>query len=214
MALKNQPQPISSLVKRQNWRAITQELSQERKNEIEAYREKYGEWSNFFSKFGADKQTTFAEHPEGCYLGSAPSLIDLKFIYGKEQMRLWLATQLNHACMCLGRAFVGSDIPKNPIMTEYVNSLCINYSALKLTEWMLFFFRLRSGRYGKIYGDLTPDYMADALKMFLMERNNDLDMYERKLKQSTKEESKNCCTYEEYLRMKEAGEIEYIASEN
>lgn len=183
-------------------------LSQEKRNELEEYRVKYGDWNSFFVKFGAEKQTSFAEHPEGCYLGTSPCLVDIKHLYGKEQMRMWLASQLNHACMFLGKAFVGSDIPRNPILTEYVNSLCINYPGLKVTEWMLFFFRMRSGRYGKIYGDLTPDYCSDAMKVFMKERNYDLEMYEKMLKKSTKEENKDCCTYEEYLRMKEAGEIE------
>ena len=150
----------------------------------------------------------FAERPEGCYLGDCPTLFDVREIYGREEMRLWLSTHLNYVCVCLGRAFVSSGA-----LQEYVNTLCLSYSYLKLTEWMLFFVRLRSGRYGKIYGDLSPDYCTDALKMFLRERNAELDKYERQLSRAYRPDRSGCVTYQEYLRMKEAGELNEIASE-
>ena len=93
-------------------------------------------------------------------------------------------------------------------MTEFVKSLCVNYPGILLSEWMLFFFRMRSGRYGKIYGDLTPDYVMDAMKIFLRERNGEIDMYLRRMQYNNREIKTDAVTYDEYLRMKEAGEIE------
>ena len=216
---KRQPQTLGAIIKREDWRSITPTLSDEKNKEIAAYREKYGNWSNFYAKFSPKKQATFAEHPEGCYLGSSPVLIDIKHIYGKAQMREWLAAQFGYAITCFGKAFVGHElierdkqtgeiIKPNPIIVEYINSLCINYSGIKLSEWMLFLFRFRCGRYGKVYGDLTPDYCNDAIKAFLKERNGEIDVYERRLKSKERKNEKQAVTYDEYLRMKEAGEIE------
>lgn len=200
----NSPQPVDALVKKTDWRALAPEATPERRAQLQEYAERYQSYAGFFRKFTGSVVERCADHPEGCYLADTPCVADIRDIYGRERAFSWLQTLITYACNCLGRAFVsGSDTA----MRAYLAHLTASCAYLKASEILLFFQRLAAGSYGRIYGDITPDYLTEAMRQFLRQRNAELDLYQRRLdeKVRTQLRREGTVTYEQYRRMLEAG---------
>lgn len=194
----------SDIIRKANWRQLTPAVTAERRSELAEYSRQWPDYAAFFRGFSVGRQAECGIHPEGCYLADTPTLPDLRDLYGKDQAVSWLNAQFTYTCNCLGHAFVGGS---EEAMRSYLLSLLAGYTYLKASEWMLFFSRLASGQYGRIYGDITPDYMTEALRQFLRQRNGEIDRYERQLRERMEStlRREGAVTYEQYRRMLEAG---------
>lgn len=198
------PQPLGALVSQSGWRALTPGTTPERQAQLREYAQRYQSFAGFFRKFTGTVIERCADHPEGCYLADTPCVADLRELYGRERTFSWLQTILTYACNCLGHAFVGGS---DTAMRTYLAHLTASCAYLKASEMLLFFQRLAAGIYGRIYGDITPDYLTDAMRQFLRQRNAELDYYNRQLadKMTTQIRREGTVNYEQYRRMLEEG---------
>lgn len=80
---------------------------------------------------------------------------------------------------------------------------------IRLCEFVLFCARLRSGRYGRFYGMINPTDIIAAFDKFRQERAADLGRKwkreeEERIAREDAEHAKQCISYEEWTRRKEA----------
>lgn len=132
-----------------------------------------------------------------CFLGEHPTLGLLRTAYGNEAATMWLIPQLYNLSEYCG---VKNKLEGTPLM-ECASIIGNTYSYLKVSEIMLFFYRFKSGRYGRFYGNVDPMIITSSLQLFVNERNTFYDKIENEKREKEMEESRrNAITYEEYCR--------------
>ena len=79
------------------------------------------------------------------------------------------------------------------------------YPFLKASEMLLFFHRLKCGRYGRFYGSVDALTITTSLLQFMDERRKESARYRQPdtVAPATTTPSSSGITYEEYLRVKE-----------
>ena len=83
------------------------------------------------------------------------------------------------------------------------------FSKLKVSELMLYFYRFKAGYYGRFYGIVDPMIITTSIQLFLDWRNSMLaNISERKKKEQIEldDAGRHPITYEEYLLQKKAKE--------
>ncbi len=168
---------------------------------IQVLKNKFGDWNKCLVIFNPDNQVTLAKRQNNDWItADVPTLAELNAAYGKTASIQWLVIQIyniSEFCGC-----------KDKLSTAQIHELSriieASYYHLKLTELMMFFYRFKTGRYGKFYGAVDPMVITCALREFMDERNSRIDQVEneRRRKQEEKE-TKNAVSYKEYLKMKE-----------
>lgn len=148
--------------------------------------------------FNPSKQTDYCTYIERCYNGDAPTLKRVEITYGKKVAITWLELQLRDF-----EEFTNiEDKLSIEKRTELAKVILCSYYYLKVTEVMLFFVRLKSGRYGKLYNHIDTIFITTSIRAFLSERNNEMDNYIQKQKERRKTkangEKQGLLTYEEY----------------
>lgn len=164
---------------------------QQRCKEIET---RYGDFNKFCVTFAPKNQSWFSEYPDKCYLGTAPTMVMIENTYGKRTSSVWLAQQLIELNL-----FAKGEKMDDYQIKETAKILASNYYYLKSTEFMLFFWRLKSGRYGKFYGGIDPITLGTYLQDFLSERNLEIGRYEQKERERNKPQTKGI-SFEEYCK--------------
>ncbi len=114
--------------------------------------------------------------------------------YGKRASSVWLSQQLIELNL-----FTKAEKMDDYQVKETAKILTSNYYYLKTTEFMLFFWRLKSGRYGKFFGAIDPITIGSYLQDFLNERNQEIGRYEQERKEREKPKS-NGISFEEYCK--------------
>lgn len=174
----------------------------ERKTQL--IKNKFGDLNSCMNIFNPDNQVTLAKRQNDDWVtADVPTLALLNATYGKTASIQWLVIQIyniSEFCGC-----------KDKLTTAQIHELSriidANYSHLKLTELMMFFYRFKTGAYGKFYGAVDPMVITCALREFMQERNQKLDEMENKRRRLRYEENrKNAVTYEEYLKIKQNNE--------
>lgn len=163
----------------------------------------YGTKEEFLLTFNPSKQEEFVQARERCFFGTAPTLGELKATYGKEMPSAWLVPQLfnlSEFCGCRDK------ITKEQ-MRELAGMFTQQYHYLKVTEWIMFFYQFKGGKYGKFYGAVDPMVITTAIPLFLQERARAIDEREDAQRKAEREQwAKEAITYEEYLRLKNEGQ--------
>ena len=155
--------------------------------------DRYGDFPKFCETFSPKNQSWFSDYPERCYLGTAPTMVMIDNTYGKRTSSVWLSQQLIEL-----NAFAKGEKMDDYQVKEAAKILASNYYHLKATEFMLFFWRLKSGRYGKFFGAVDPITIGNYLQSFLNERNYEIGKYEQ---EHQKEKPKtNGISFEEYYQ--------------
>ena len=91
-------------------------------------------------------------------------------------------------------------------MRELAGMLTQQYHYLKVTEWMVFFYQFKGGKYGKFYGAVDPMVITTAIPLFLQERARAIDEREDAQRKAEREQwAKQAISYEEFLRLKNEG---------
>ena len=71
-------------------------------------------------------------------------------------------------------------------------------------EMLLFFFRFKTGRYGRFYGTVDPMIIMCALREFIEDRNNMIDAFEQQERDRKAAENAKIpkMSYEEWIEYK------------
>lgn len=168
----------------------------------------YGTAEQFLATFNPALQLTAARHVERAYGGTAPQLATVSAGYGEPVAVVWLCIQIENVNLFAG---VKEKMPVER-QKELAGLILTEYAYLKTTEFLLFFHRLKCGRYGRFYGTVDALFIASALLSFLDERRKELARYRENDEQrakpnetgstSSRPVSTGSITYEEYLLLK------------
>lgn len=168
-------------------------------------KEKYGDSENFLKQFNPDKQILASKNLERSYLGIAPTLTTVVNAYGYDVLEVWIMAQLENL-----NDFCGANVKiEIPQMSNLVKIIFSEYYYLKISELLLFFYRLKAGEYGHFYGSIDPQKITVALLEFKRRRIAEIQYYELKKQNEEKnklreEWAKNSVTREQYEQMKRA----------
>ena len=166
--------------------------------------QKYGAKDNFLLLFNPSNQEEFVQAREQCFFGTAPTLGELNASYGKEMAKAWLIPQLfdlSEFCGCKGKITEAQ-------MEQTAGMLAQQYHYIKVTEWMVFFYNFKMGKYGKFYGKVDPMVITTAMPAFLNERAHEIEAKEDAKRKAERERwAKECVTREEYERMVREGKL-------
>jgi hypothetical protein len=113
-----------------------------------------------------DTQAYFAMKPEVAVTGDFPTLDELRDCYGEQFASAWLVPQIYDMS-----AFTGARNLTEKQQEQLADILAVECRSLKVTELMLFFYRFKTGRYGRFYGAVDPMVVTTALQDFLRERD-------------------------------------------
>ena len=151
---------------------------------------------------------SYVRDAERCVTGNAPMLCEVKRFYDETTVLSWLEMQiiaLSELCGAKGKiSELQAKFCAEQILSEY--------GFLKVTEVLLYFSNLVSGKYGYFYGTIDPQRILAWLHEFMHDREGIYEEYDaRKAAEERDAEEKdrreNCVTYDEYLKMKANGLI-------
>lgn len=135
-------------------------------------------------------------------MGDYPILRDIDNAYGDGFSVEWLLPHLAVLSASMGVKNIDKDAGK--MLAQLIST---EYSFLKITELLLFFYWFMTGRYGRFYGSFDPLVVMCALKDFMEDRGNEIERCRQKEQEEKDRESrKNAISWEEYCR-REYGEV-------
>lgn len=136
-----------------------------------------------------------------CFRGQSPTLKELERNYNRLAPVAFLNPQITDLA-----AYSNCRNVLDESAIEHLAMMISNeFSYLKLTELMLFFYRFKLGKYENFYGAVSPMAITKSLNEFVKERNEYLKAVEsREMLQKQLEERKTAITYAEYLEMKKS----------
>jgi hypothetical protein len=170
--------------------------------QITEMKERYGQAADFLAVFTPQCQAYAAQHPERAYTGTAPSLLAVEKGYSLQVLEVFLCMQLEDINLF---ASAKTKLPMDR-QREMAGLIRAEYPLLKASEVLLFFQRLKCGRYGRFYGAVDALFITSALGQFMQERRADLIRIDeaRKEREKATLPASNAITYREYLRRKQA----------
>lgn len=136
---------------------------------------KYSTFERLAARFNPDVQSRLINNMEVAYFSNAPSLATLAAVYGWDKAAFWLKVQILSVDRYNGTAKECDFDSAGEAATLFARK----YSALKLTEFMLFFARFKLGFYGKFYGAFDPIALGEAFRRFLGHRAREIGEIER-----------------------------------
>jgi hypothetical protein len=122
-----------------------------------------------------DTQVYFGKHPTTAVMDDYPTLRDINTAYGQGFAAEWLLPHIANLAL-----FVGAKNLTVPQEVELARILAVEAQNLKVTEVLLFFYRLKAGHYGKFFGSVDPMVITCALRDFYKEKNLIIDQESRK----------------------------------
>lgn len=162
--------------------------------------QRFGSEDDFMLKVNPNTQAAFGEKPKSAIMGDYPTLNDIDMAYGKGFSTEWLVVQIDNLSMHTG----ARNLTKEQQL-ELARILAVEYRHLKVTEMLLFFYRFKTGRYGRFYGSVDPMVITCAIREFVIERGQMIEHYmqeEREEQQEQERRSNPPMTREEYERIK------------
>jgi len=163
-------------------------------------RELYGDAARFLATFTPELQPYAAREWERAYTGTAPTLETVTAGYGQQTTEVWLCMELENINLFAGVKEKMSVARQK----ELAGLLMVEYRHLKVSEILLFFHRLKCGRYGRFYGSVDALFITSAMLQFMSERKTDLAKiaYQREKEEQVEQQVSTGITYQEYLRRK------------
>ena len=173
--------------------------------------QRYGSRERFMEILNPDTQLVAARNKERAFFGDAPTLAVMRHAYGDNFPVMWMMPQIFEICEFTGVKKI--DEAQNLAIARVINQ---EYGYLKASELLLFFYRFKTGKYGRFYGSVDPMVIMTALSDFMREREAEVIRHEEELKERARDEhAKTAITAEEYCRrngMPEMSMHELIAS--
>lgn len=154
-------------------------------------------------KVSPDTQVFFGRETEKAIMGDYPTLNDLNKAYGQGFATDWLIPQLDDLSMHTG----AKNLTERQ-QEQLAELIATEYRYLKITEVLLFFFRFKTGRYGRFYGTVDPMIIMCAMREFISERNSMIDAFEQQERDRKAAEDAKVpkMSYEEWLEYKKQKE--------
>lgn len=166
-------------------------------------RKRYGPAEQFLKLFTPDLQIAAARNEARAYLGSAPSLEVMAEGYGWQTVIVWLCILIENL-----NNFTGVR-EKMPVarQRDLAALILAEYPLLKASEILLFFHRLKCGRYGRFYGMVDALFITSSLLQFTEQRRADIIRYKEEQSRLEKNvlpsvDTGKCITREEYFKQK------------
>lgn len=104
----------------------------------------------FLDVYGPSMQYRYAMSEERCHVGRAPSLAASVTEYGYDTMSALIRAYIDDVCQ-----FAGCRIACTPAQMESLIGLILTqHRYLKVTELILYFVKLKSGKWGKLYNQV------------------------------------------------------------
>lgn len=175
-------------------------------------KQRYGDARQFLEIFTPTLQTYAAKEWVRAYTGVAPSLETVAQGYGTDTAIVWLCMELEDVNLFVSvkeKLSVGRQ-------KELSKLILAEYPFLKVSEILLFFHRLKCGRYGRFYGSVDALFITSALALFVQERKQDLIRIHEAIKkrQEASRPVSRGITYEEYVRLKQLKQQQQDEEEN
>ena len=127
----------------------------------------YGEDARgLFDTYSPDKQAYMALEPHDAHFGPAPALGLVSRAFGKNTSVAWIAFHLNDMCEA---SAVREKLNRRQYY-DIATMLASRCGSYRLSELMLLFFNIKTGRYGRFYGTIDPAIINDAIEQFEAER--------------------------------------------
>lgn len=148
-----------------------------------------------------------AAHVEHAHTGLIPTLAQVGRCYGESTAEAALCFELEDL-----NCFAGTKTKlEMHQQKELARIILTEFYYLKISEVLLFFFRLKSGRYGSFYGSVDAIQILVFLRTFTGERQVALERYDAERRRLLQEEerkksSADRVTYEQYLEIKKRKE--------
>ena len=165
---------------------------------------KYGGRDAFLKTFNPDYQRKICDSQDLCFFGDYPTITDTRLAYGKNAPVMWLVPQLynlSEYCGC-------RDKLQGKPLEECAFVISTEFRYLKISELMLFFYRFKTGRYGRFYGSVDPLIITESLRKFCDERWCAYERHEQELMEKKEAGYRNgAVSYEEYQKLKQEGKI-------
>ena len=136
-----------------------------------------------------------ADNEERAILGTAPTLKVLDIAYGKNSAAAWLLPHIHNLSTYCGVKDLHGEAAK-----ELATIIVREFSYLKATEVMLFFYRFKAGRYGQFYGRVDPLVIMEALRnRFIPERNAIIEQEDKARERAERERRAACVATPEQI---------------
>lgn len=161
----------------------------------------YGNAEQFLTVFSPALQITVARNLERAYCGTAPVLAVVAGGYGELVAVVWTCIQLENVNLFAGvKEKMSVERQK-----ELARLILTEYPFLKVTELLLFFHRLKCGRYGRFYGSVDALFITTSLMQFMDERRKETTRYKAVSDENAKATNPAAggITYDEYLLLKQ-----------
>jgi len=169
----------------------------EKKELKAAIKKMFGTDKQFLQTFNPDAQYEAARNDFFCYFGNVPTLAHLNAAYMSNTAQQWLVAQLFDLSEFAG----ARDKLNESQLRQLAQIIVVQYSYLRVTELMLFFFNFKLGKYAEFYGTVDPLAITKSLRQFMKERNDAIYKYEREIeKQKEAMDRANAITYKEYCK--------------
>lgn len=136
----------------------------------------FGNRDNFMEVCGPSAQLQAGREPERAILSErSPSLVVMKKAYGDNFPVMWLMEQILELVV-----YSNSKGTLNDYQAEYLANTIVNeHRDLKASELLLFFYQLKSGKFGHFYGIIDPMRITIALDEFCDERNRVMERHQK-----------------------------------
>lgn len=164
---------------------------------------RYGTAAQFLQTFTPDLQLTVARYTQRAYFGTAPAIGTVAAGYGEEAAAVWICIEVENLNNFAG---VKEKMPVSR-QKELARVILAEYPRLKVTELLLFFHRLKSGRYGRFYGMVDALFITSALVQFMEERQTETARFkaeQQRREQRPSSSPSGGITYAEYLEFLKA----------
>lgn len=212
-----QTKKLSELVKAtstlptSSWSSTPQTLSANLQKRGKIVVSRFGSDKEFMLKVNPDTHISFGGNPRQAYMGDYPTLNDIDAAYGKGFSVEWMLPHIANVAMHTGA--------KNLTVQqelELARIIATEYRHLKVTELLLFFYKFKTGAYGRFYGSVDPMVITCALREFNRERGDAIDKYmqEDREAQAERERKENPpITREEWERIKDTYHNQFKSDE-
>jgi hypothetical protein len=141
-----------------------------------------------------------SKYLDRCFSGTAPTLTRLRLASPGTE-KTWLEAQISYLNTFCGTEKKMDNLQIDAISNAFVNS----YGYIKLTELMVFFANIASGKFGKFYGAVDPMQIMTNFCEFLKYRSIMLDKIESDRRSEERNKMINnpkCITREQYEAQK------------
>ena len=141
-----------------------------------------------------------SKYLDRCFSGTAPTLTRLR-LSSPGTEKTWLEAQISYLNTFCGTEKKMDNLQIDAISNAFVNS----YGYIKLTELMVFFANIASGKFGKFYGAVDPMQIMTNFCEFMKYRSVMLDKIESERRSAERNKmlsNPKCITREQYEAQK------------